>query len=97
MVIEIEKIIGDLESNMTLENEEAKRKLVELLTQSEFFGFRYPFHSHGFHIPQYPTPQTRNSGWCSSCWTTSSKPDLSAFWRCWSRLRRRTMASSLTG
>jgi len=31
----IEKIIGDLESNMTLENEEAKRKLVELLSQSE--------------------------------------------------------------
>ncbi|XP_036673409.3 hamartin [Drosophila suzukii] len=35
MVIEIEKIIGDLESNMTLENEEAKRKLVELLTQNK--------------------------------------------------------------
>ncbi|XP_016981446.2 hamartin [Drosophila rhopaloa] len=31
----IEKIIGDLESNMTLENEEAKRKLVELLTQNK--------------------------------------------------------------
>ncbi|KAH8382730.1 hypothetical protein KR009_004941, partial [Drosophila setifemur] len=31
--MEIEKIIGDLESNMTLENEEAKRKLVELFTQ----------------------------------------------------------------
>ncbi|XP_017113638.1 hamartin [Drosophila elegans] len=33
--MEIEKIIGDLESNMTLENEEAKRKLVELLTQNK--------------------------------------------------------------
>nr|AAD48503.1 tuberous sclerosis gene product-1 homolog [Drosophila melanogaster] len=31
----IEKIIGDLESNMTLENEEAKRKLVELLSQNK--------------------------------------------------------------
>ncbi|XP_017046964.1 hamartin [Drosophila ficusphila] len=31
----IEKIIGDLESNMTLENEEAKRKLVEMLTQNK--------------------------------------------------------------
>ncbi|XP_017105217.2 hamartin [Drosophila bipectinata] len=32
--MEIEKIIGDLESNITLENEEAKRKLVELFTQN---------------------------------------------------------------
>lgn len=33
--MDIEKIIGDLESNITLENEEAKRKLVELFTHSE--------------------------------------------------------------
>ncbi|XP_020817542.1 hamartin [Drosophila serrata] len=33
--MDIEKIIGDLESNITLENEEAKRKLVELFTQNK--------------------------------------------------------------
>ncbi|KAH8306230.1 hypothetical protein KR018_004895, partial [Drosophila ironensis] len=33
--MDIEKIIADLESNMTAENEEAKRKLVELFTQNK--------------------------------------------------------------
>lgn len=33
--MDIEKVFNDLESNQTYENEEAKKKLVELLTQSK--------------------------------------------------------------
>lgn len=36
--MDIEKIFNDLESNQTYENELAKRKLVELLTQSKCIG-----------------------------------------------------------
>jgi len=34
--MDIDKIFNDLESNQTQENEEAKKKLVELFTQSKW-------------------------------------------------------------
>lgn len=49
--MDFERIINGLESNQTHENEEAKKKLVELFTQSELspiYHLRYYLH--------FPTP-----------------------------------------